>query len=288
MVKLSNYFHNAILLLCIGVAITSCQKEENTLYKRVYTPEEKKVLAEQLLNAAGTDIYYQGTVAERNIIEESNKYVPQSADYHREIGVPYLKRGYAHEAYKSYCKAVENDSLTWTGYMAYGWLYFYRDYEKALELTIRLDTMTPDFVDYPQSTSVDYMQGICNLELNNIEKAIHYLDKHLTYEIKSVGESSTGVMPFQMLAIAYYKNKDHKKAEYYFNQGVSYNPNIADIHYHRALNFLALQDTVSAKSSLKKAQDWFNKGSKNTRPYVEEFYAIYQEDLDALALKIEG
>ena len=38
--------------------------------------------------------------------------------------------------------------------------YFYRDYKRALKDIEEYDALTPNFVDYPQWTSVNYMRGI--------------------------------------------------------------------------------------------------------------------------------
>ena len=149
------------------VVMSSCG-EADILYKRTYSEEEKTVLSESLLNGAGTDLYYQGSVGERMIIHEGNSYNPNNAWGEREIGVPYLKRGFATEANKYYTRAIEYDPEQWLGYKAYCWLYFYRDYETALEEIDRFDAMTPGIVDYPQSTSVNYMRGLCYLQLGRL------------------------------------------------------------------------------------------------------------------------
>lgn len=252
----------------------------------MYTAEEKIELAEHIMNNAGTGRYYQGSVAERMIIKESNKHQPNTAMYYREIGVPYLKRGYAQTAYENYTKASEIDPMTWAGYMAYGWLYFYRDYKTTLDLVERLDSLTPNVVDYPQSTSVDYMRGISYMHLGEIDKAVSFLEKHLQYEIDNVGEKYIGVMSYMVLAIAHHRNNSFAIAEKYFAEGIANNPHIADIHYHRARNYVSQGNYPDAKKALALAQKWLDKGRKNTRPYVEEFFAIYQEDLDELHEKL--
>jgi len=178
MVRSLKYYPRACLFVATVFIFSACQQND-VLYQKEYSAKEKLALSESLLNGAGTDLYYQGTVAERMVILEGMKYNPTNAWGQRELGVPYLKRGFAHEAYKYYKKAVEADQAEWQGYMAYCWLYFYRDYETALEAIDAYDKLTPDFVDYPQATSVDYMRGICYLKLGDQDKAIHFMEKHL-------------------------------------------------------------------------------------------------------------
>jgi len=262
--------------------ISSCG-EKDILYKRSYTNEEKLALSESLLNAAGTDIYYQGSVGERMIIHEGNRYNPNNAWGQREIGVPYLKRGFAAEAHEYYTKAVEFDEEEWLGYKAYCWLYFYRDYETALAEIDRFDALTPNLVDYPQSTSVNYMRGICYLQLGRMEEAINMLTLHLNKEIEDVGHQYIEALPYLSLAMSYHKAGQFQKADSLYSLGIKHNNTTSDLYYYKAQNLLSLNREEEAKVNLEMAQDWYAKGGKNLRPYVEEFFAIYQEDLDELS-----
>lgn len=281
MVKLLRYYPS-IGILIIVCTIISCSKEP-VLYKRSYTTEEKSKLSESLLNGAGTDLYYQGAVGERMIIHEGNSYNEDNAWGQRELGVPYLKRGFAHEAQKYYLRAIENDPEEWLGYKAYSWLYFYRDYEMVLEEIDRFDAFTPNFVDYPQSTSVNYMRGICYLQLDQYEKAIEYFSMHLDKEIEGVGHKYIEAMPYQLLAISYHKNEQYEKADSLFTLGLEHNTTTSDLYYYKAQNLLKMNRVDEAVANLNLAESWYKKGAKNGRPYVEEFYAIYQEDIDELA-----
>ena len=261
--------------------MSSCDKKD-IIYKRNYSEEEKLALSESLMNAAGTDFYYQGSVGERMIIHEGNSYNPESAWGQRELGVPYLKRGFAAEANKYYKMATEYDEEEWLGYKAYCWLYFYRDYETALEEIDRFDALTPGVVDYPQSTSVNYMRGICYLQLARYEEAIDALTLHLNKEIADVGHQYIEALPYLSLAMSYHKTEQYEKADSLYSLGIQHNNSTSDLYYYKAANLIKMNRVEEAKSSFAIAQEWFDKGSKNARPYVEEFFAIYQEDLDSL------
>jgi len=286
MVRSSKYFHSVIIIIAITMLFISCEKEA-ILYKRVYTDKEKLALSESLLNSAGTDAYYQGSVAERMIIHEGNKYNPDNAWGQREIGVPYLKRGFAAEANQYYELAAAYDAEEWLGYKAYCWLYFYRDYETALDEVNRFDALTPGEVDYPQSTSVNYMRGICYLQLGRYDEAIDALTLHLNHEIEAVGHKYIEPLPYLSLAMSYQKNGDFEGADSLYSLGIKYNNTTSDLYYYKAKNLLNLNQIEESKVNLDLAQDWYSKGAKNLRPYVEEFFAIYQEDLDELSGEID-
>jgi len=168
------------------------------------------------------------------------------------------------------------------GYKAYCWLYFYRDYKTALADIDKYDALTPDFVDYPQSTSVDYMRGICYLQLDDYDNAIKYLDKHITMEVKDVGAKYIASLNYLLLGMAYHKQGNYAEADSIYNIGLVHNANASDLHFYKAQNLFSMGKNNEASDALDSAQDWFNKGAKNGRPYVEEFYEIYQEDLNAL------
>lgn len=280
--KSSRFYLKTTTSIVMILFLFSCQDQEAIYYEKSYSEEEKIQLSESLLNGAGTHLYYQGSVGERMIIHEGNKYNPDNAWGQRELGVPYLKRGFAHEATQFYTKAVEADAQEWLGYKAYCWLYFYRDYENVLKELDRFDAFTPDFVDYPQSTSVNYMRGVCHLGLGQYEQAIRFLTLHLDKETEDVGPAYIDAMPYQLLALSYQKNGQLEKADSLFRLGISHNRSTSDLYYYHALTLIELNKTEEAKNAYQKAQEWYSKGGKNSRPYVEEFYSIYQEELTAL------
>ncbi|MEM9546266.1 MAG: tetratricopeptide repeat protein [Bacteroidota bacterium] len=266
----------------VMIIFSSCS-EQAVLYKREYTEDEKITLSQSLLNAAGTDLYYQGSPGERMIIHEGNSYNPNNAWGQRELGVPYLKRGFAAEAYHYYTKAVEYDAEEWLGYKAYCWLYFYRDYEMVLKEVERFDAFTPNFVDYPQATSVNYMRGICYLQLGRYEEAVDALTLHLNMEVKDVGHQYIDAMPYLTLAMSYHKLGQYEAADSLYSLGILYNSTTSDLYFYKAQNLIKLDRKEEALSNLNLATEWFYKGSRNARPYVEEFFAIYEEDLDEIA-----
>ncbi|MDF1697513.1 MAG: hypothetical protein P1U56_16840 [Saprospiraceae bacterium] len=280
------YFLNGLALTLI-LSIVGCQQSP-IIYKRIYSEAEQLELAESLLNSAGTGAYYQGSVGERLIIKEANAYNPKNAWGMRELGVPYLKRGMAHEANEYYSKAVELDPKEWLGYKAYCWLYFYRDYKTSLDELNRFDAMTPDFVDYPQSTSVNYMKGLCYIHLGQYEEAIEVLTAHLKMEIEEEGLDYVDAMPFLSLGMAYQRNEAFEKADSIYSLGLKNSKTTSDLHYHKAVNLYKTERFQAAKESLDLAREWYTKGGKNERPYVEEFFAIYQEDIDQLQADIQN
>ncbi len=274
-----------ILLLLV---LNGCTQKEEILYKKKFSEEEKSKLAESFFNGAGTDLYYQGTVGERMVINEGISFDTDNAWAQRELGVPYLKRGFGVEANYFYEKAVELDPKEWAGYKGYCWLYFYRDYETAIRDLDLCDSFTPNTVDYPQATSVDYMRGVAYLRLDSLDKAIYYLDKHLQKEIKDVEVDYVEPVAFLNLGIAYSEADELEKAEEIFLLGIENNEKNPELHYYLALLYKKQNKFLEARNSLNKASEWHTKGYGLVRPYVEEFHAIYKEDLARLNELLEN
>lgn len=279
-VRLLNYFLSTTLII---VLFSSCQTE-SIYYEKKFTEQEKKDLSIQLIEGRGW--YYQGTPAEQLVFEEARLLDPSYADPYRELGVPYLKRGFAVEFEKYYQKAVEHDPLNWQGWRAYLYLYFYRDYDRAIVDLDATDVLTPDFVDYPQALSVDYMRGICYMQKRDYKKAFEYFNKHIEFEMQETGLEYMESIAFLQRGFCYLQTEDVNKALHDFEQGLSINPNSADLNYWVSKALILKGDYDQAEKHLSIALDLFQKGNFNQRAYVEEFNQIYLEDITRLSKKI--
>ncbi len=283
--KLSTYYPKMGTCLLSILLCTACQ-QESALYKKHFTEKEKAGHSSTLINGAGTDLYYQGTAAERGIILEAQKLNPNNGDVYRELGVPYLKRGFAVEANDFYEQAVELKPEEWQGYWGYCILYFYRDYEKALVHLEEMDARTPDFIDYPQSTSVEYMKGLCHLHMGNYNRAIEHLNKHIEFEVKSGNEKYLDLAR-TVLANAFIGLKNYIKAEQILKKAIDLSGGNAEVWYYYALNHYYQKNKSSATKALDKSKELFESGHSLGRSYVSEFYQIYQEDIDRLQTALD-
>lgn len=275
---LSNYYRSVLLLFGL-IVVFSCQKHP-ALYKKDFTAEEKKKLAISLVDGLGN--YYQGTPAQQFLLREALRHDSTNAQVWRELGVPYLKRGLAHEAMsKYYARAVELDPVGWQGWRGYLYLYFYRDYEHALADFNATDTLTPDFVDYPQSLSVDYMRGICYLQMEEFEQAVDFFDQHIAYETETTGFDYIDSKTFLYKGIAQLKMEQPEPAKSTFEQGLLIDPTNADLLFWLGKTLYQLEEADEARVKLEEARAQFLKGNHNQRPYVEEFYQTYLKEIDA-------
>ena len=278
MEKLLKYSLKFLLLL----SICSCSKQANVFYKKEISEEEKEFFAK----ARWYGSYYQGTVAEEYVIREGLKWNPEKASFWRELGIASLKRGIPAGFYPYYEKAVEYDPIEWQGYRGYIYLYFYRDYERAIADFNALDTLTPNFVDHPQALSVDYMRGICYLKLDKYDKALEFFDKHIEEEVESVGEDYLATYAFLYKGITLYKKGEKESAIQILERGNQVHDQNADILYWLAKCYIDAGQKNKALNSIKLAKKLFKDGYHHGRNYTEDFFQTYLVDIENLETNI--
>ena len=281
--KLLNCFHSVLIISSLFVLL-SCSNQQS-FYKKEFSEEKKLELAKQMI--AGRGYYYQGSEGEQMILKESCAFNPKSGTVWREFGVPYLKRGFAAEWFENYEKAVSLDPLNWTGWQGYLYLYFYRDYERAIQCFDKTDDLTPDVVDYPQSLSVDYMRGISYLKLDKYKEALDYFNKHITYESESTGVEYIGSNTFLYKGITQMKMSDLEEAILTFKLGLVYNPDNSDLMFWIAKAKFEQRENFEALRYVRNAIIQFKKGQFNERGYTEEFFQSYLPEMKTWERKIE-
>ncbi|MFD2587255.1 tetratricopeptide repeat protein [Croceitalea marina] len=268
MEKLQRYF----LSLTIAMMLISCKSKE-----------EKN---EDAFNF-GQKVFHQGTTGSMNAFAYAFELDSTYAEAARELSIPYLKRGIPHEWEKWIDKAVRYDSVAWQAYRGYNYLWFYRDYKKAIADFNASDTLTPH-IDHPQGHSVDFWRGIAYLGLKDYENSIAYWNKHITKETEDTGEDWVELEAFLYRGIAYYESGDHENALKDFDKAISYFKQTADAKYYKAKIFLEQEQSEKALPIIEAAIIDLKEGFYNQRPYVETLRQIYLSDLEELKSQIKG
>lgn len=232
--------------------------------------------------------YPQGSMMSINGIKRATEIdsTYQQAVY--ELSVAYLKRGLPHKWKPQYNKSVLLDSvqrIPWRGYL---YLWFYRDYEKAIADFDASDILTPNFIDAPQGHSVDYWRGICYLGLKDYKNSINYFDKYIKTEIEESGEDWVEVTAFLYRGIAYFETGNYEEALLNFDKQLQYSRDkSADAKYYKAQIFKSQGNIEEAKVLIEEAINDYNIGYYNNRPYVETLRQIYLEDLQVLKAELQ-
>ena len=261
--------------------------------------------------------FRQGSLGFQNGIAEAIAIDSTYEEAVYELSVAHLKRGMPHKWLPQYEKALALNPeyrYPWRGYL---YLWFYRDYKKAIADFDASDSLTPNFVDAPQGHSVDFWRGIAYLGLKDYKNSIDYFDKHIQKETEETGEDWVEHEAFLYRGIAHYENGNSAKALENFNTLLKYNTDFADAKYYKALIQLdvckktqqklyfdaMLRSSMiyaeELKQKLKKdkneglklieeAIDNFNNGYSNQRPYVETLRQLYWQDYINLKTQLEA
>ncbi|MEM6396972.1 MAG: hypothetical protein AAF741_11550 [Bacteroidota bacterium] len=298
--KCSIFYLSIILLFIAG-----CSKQDNKYYKRTFRAGDQLVLADvsnssddlsafilpsdslstedlSKLFVDGSFAYYQGSAGHQLVLEEGLRIAPNSALIHRELGVAYLKRGIADQFPRYYGKAADLDPVKWLGWRGYLYLYFYRDYQRAIDDFNKLDPLTPGFVDHPQSTSIDYMRGLAHHQLGEYAIARSYIKKHMTMEEQAGDPQYIDKTSYLLTAMNLLALDKPEEALEILDRSISWGAKWAELHYYRAKILGDLGRTEEAKEALAKAVEGYASGWKMERAYVEEFFAVYPEDFEKL------
>ena len=258
MEKLLKYFLSAVLL----VSLFSCKSKE-----------------EKVKDAYDFGfMHYQGTPRHMNAFAYALELDSTKAETYRELSVTYLKRGIPHKWKTWYDGAVEYDPVTWQPWRGYLYLWFYRDYEKAIADFNASDTLTT-YIDHPQGHSVDFWRGIAYLGLEDYENSIAFWDKHINKETADSGEDWVELEAFLYRGIAYYEWGDKEKALENFDKAIHYFKQTADSKYYKAKILKDKGENAKALALVEGAILDFNSGFYNNRGYVETLRQIYMEDL---------
>lgn len=228
---------------------------------------------------------YQGTPTCMNAFAFILELDSTNAEAYRELSIPYLKRGIPHHWEKWINKAVEYDPIAWQTYRGYNYLWFYRDYKRAIADFDASDTLTP-YLDYPQGHSVDFWRGIAYLGLKDYKNSIAFWNRHITKETEDTGEDWVEMEAFLYRGIAYYESGEKEKATENFDKLIHYFKNSADANYYKAKILFEQEEKEMALEMLENAIVDFDAGFYNNRGYVETLRQIYKQDLEELKTQI--
>lgn len=257
------------------IILGACSKD-HLWYQREFSEEEKPLYAEHLQRGSG--YHYQGSPASDFHLLEALELDPNNGDIWREMGTPRVKRGIADEMQYFYGKAVNLKPDPWAGFRGYLYLYFYRDYERAIA-DFNLQDSIIGMVGNSQAQDHDYMRGIAYYGLKDYQKAQDFLSRYINRISADPGPEWVDVYAHLYRALAWEKldQKDQALAE--LNQVLQLFPQLADGHYHKARLLMENNQKSEAQKEMEVARKAFAEGFYHHRPYVEVLEQIYEEDL---------
>ncbi|MCV6631105.1 MAG: hypothetical protein OIF50_14730 [Flavobacteriaceae bacterium] len=229
----------------------------------------------------------QGSADYMNAYARAIELDPSLDAAYRYMSIHYLKTGLPGKWKPLIEQAVARNPKAHIPDRGYLYMWFYRDFEKAIADFNASDSLTPQFTDAPFGHSVDYWRGLCYLGLHHPQKAIHWLDKHIEHISQNTGEDWVEVDAFLFRGISYKDLKDNKNALVNFDKVLKYGEGqYADAHYYKAMIALEQDSLQLAQLWAQKALEDYQNNRYNHRPYVESIRQLYQSDYQRLLDKI--
>ena len=130
------------------------------------------------------------------------------------------------------------------------------------------------------------MRAICYEKSQKPIKALEFIDKHIETEKKTVGEGYIYTTAFILKGQAHEQLNQLKQAKRIYERGIELHPKNADLKYYYGKLLSKLGQHDKAVAILAEATVQFKKQEFSTRPFTEEFYQIYIQDIEEAEVAI--
>ncbi|MFH4968279.1 tetratricopeptide repeat protein [Gaetbulibacter sp. M240] len=169
----------------------------------------------------------------------------------------------------------------------YGWvlLYYYHDYEMALEVLNRYDDSTPRFSDWPMGECIHYLKGLAHKELGDFKLAIQEFNISIGNTSKKHGEDWVDYQVFLNKGISFFYLEEYDKAIIEFDRVIKNYDKCSEAYYFKGLSQLKLLNSNLGCSNLNKALSLISQGYKSSDTYVELFHEIYVQQVEQSILE---
>lgn len=166
-------------------------------------------------------------------------------------------------------KAVALDRDGYLDYRAFIKCIFLKDYEDALADLKELIAKDDDGI--VQDHSYHFYAALCQLQLNQFFEAKASLQKSIENQLAYGGSEWVHFMDYFYLGIALYELGEFEEAIAAFNETLKTYPQLSDAHFYKSYAYSKVQNTDSAKVSMKKTTNFIKQGYS-----INESNAIYE------------
>jgi tetratricopeptide (TPR) repeat protein len=164
----------------------------------------------------------------------------------------------------------------------YGWvlLYYYHDYERALEILEINDAYTPNFPDAPMAEDIHYLKGLAHMQLTHYEKAIEEFNWYINYLDSTSGEKYVDVYTFVQKGRCLTQLGRFDEAVKSHQRAIRNYAECTEAFYYLGLTQLEMKQNDSACVNFNKALKLIKDGYKSSDNYVEYFHEVYQGQIE--------
>ena len=234
-----------------------------------------------LMGIGSMDVYYghneRGNQIMNYALSKINK--PDGEIYHAR-SVQNTKNGNYNLAISDLEKSYEMNPEKASAY--YGWvlLYYYHDYDKALEILNVHDAFTPNFPDAPMGEDIHYLKGLAHMQLHQYKEAISEFDFYITYIDSTSDEAYVDVYTFVQKGRCLTQLGQLTAAENSYRKALKYYDKCTEAYYYLGLTQIKMNQSDSACVNFSKALNLIKKGYKSSDTYVEYFHEVYKGQIE--------
>lgn len=163
----------------------------------------------------------------------------------------------------------------------YGWLllYYYRDYEKALEVLEMHDALTPNFSDEPMGENINYLKGLAKMQLDSLEPALVEFNFYIDEVGLEHGEDWVNIDAYINKGTVLAKLNRHAEAVETYKKAIKHFESSTEGYYYLGLSQMRLGELEEAMKSLNVAKGLIDQNRKQSDGYVELFHEVYKQDI---------
>jgi tetratricopeptide (TPR) repeat protein len=169
----------------------------------------------------------------------------------------------------------------------YGWvlLYYYHDYNKAIQILNVYDDSTPSFSDWPMGECIHYLKGLAYKELGKYDMSLKEFNISIKNTINKHSEDWIDYQVFVNKGLALYHMNRYDDAIVVFDKAINNYNKCSEAFYYKGLSEIKLGNEEIGCEQLQKANSLINSGYKSMDTYVELFHEIYLQQVEQTILE---
>ncbi len=263
--------------LLILLAFLTCQQTN------ISTPTASENMATMIKSrdlAMKADSFSQGGREYHFWLDSAIKVYPRNGWAYQKKSVGYTKQGNIVKAFEMLDKACQYapEELGYRGWLK---LYWYRDYEGAIEDLEKFDALTPNTTDYAWGENLYYLTALAKKQMGQYKAAIADFDKCISETTALRGEKWVDNKAFLYRGISKAHLQDIEGAMHDFNTALSYYDSSAELYYQKGLLLAQQGNAKEACSCFQKSLTYFQQGYRYEEKYsYEVFDELYEEHIN--------
>lgn len=264
---LLKFFHkhlSFLVLLCLLSCHVSSTKKEIDLSH--LTTEDTELLIERVQGDVNKKMPFQGSLIHQHKCDTLLALKHNVVGALQEKSTPHTKIGDYHIAFSLLEEAAAVNPQDALYYYSWLLLYYFRDYERALDRLSQFDDFTPNETDVAWGENVNYLKGLAYKQLGQYVEAIKEFSKAIADEGDNVD-----LYAFVYRGISYLHKNEIALAVKDFDKAIQIYDKCTAAYFWKAEAYLKQGSQQEAILLLEKAKQLLEQGYYKSDAYMELF-----------------